>query len=76
MGFRLSRGTLHTGNTGAQNCMKVDLLFLDCFNVVRFSIILSCFCQETSGVVCFTKKTETRDLRLVGSIEELAVSVR
>lgn len=56
--------------------MKVDLLFLDCFKVVGFSIILSCFYQETSRVGCFTNKTETRDLRLVGSTEELAVSVR
>lgn len=56
--------------------MKVDLLFLDCFKVVGFSIFLSCFYQETSGVGCFTKKTETRDLRLVESTEELAVSVR
>lgn len=41
-----------------------------------FAIILSCFYQGTSGMGCFTKETEARDHRLVGSIEELAVSVK
>lgn len=57
-----------------RNCVKVDLLIV--IRLLAFCYNFKLFFQETSGMGCFTKTTETKDRRLIGSIEELAVSVK
>lgn len=56
------------------NCVKVDLLFLDYHQVIVFCHNFKLFLSENirSGLL----HKENRDKGLVGSVEELAVSVK